>query len=137
MSHPSVSSGRLNSITPPEERYYLFWLGLPVYDKDGELDSWSFAYKAILNSDYAFIRISDEHVPYVEFKVLKNRSGIVFDQTPEFAWLKSQFPSIQYFYSLKPGVRDGIIRVSDARDLILIKVLHDEDKCLNRFLHSR
>lgn len=136
MPQPSFDSDRIDRIPPPEERYYLFWLGLPAYDRYERLDIAPIPHRAIMNADFAFVRSSDEEVPYVEFRVYKNRSGIPFNYTPEFAWLKRQFPSMEYFHSLTPQKREGIIRVTDARDLILIKVLHGPDKCENRGRHS-
>ena len=83
-----------------------------------------------------YVRSSDEGDPYVEFSVYKNRAGIPFGQTPEFHWLKDQFPSMEYFHSLVPQRRDGIIRVTDDRYLILLKIFHGPEKCENRFRHS-
>ena len=124
-------------IPEPSERYYLFSLTLPRW-VEGELDvhhGWS--HRAMMNADFAFVRQSDEHVAYVEFQVVKNRSGIPFDQTPEFFWLKSQYPSITYYSGvLKSGPRSGIIRVTNGRDLLLIKMMHGPETCERRNEHA-
>ena len=136
MSNHTFLSDRTNPFPGPEDRYYLFWLGLPEYDRYEKLDVGPIPRRAIQMADYVFVRSSDEEDPYVEFWVYKNRAGKPFGQTPEFYWLKGQFPSMEYFHSLTPQRREGIIRVTDSRDLILLKIFHGPEKCENRGRHS-
>ena len=90
-----------------------------------------------MNADFAFIRQSDEHVEYVEFQVVKNRSGIPFHMTREFYWLQGQYPSITFYHGiLKSGSNGGVIRVSDGRDLLLIKMFHSPEVCERRAEHT-
>ena len=135
MSVPPQYSVRLEPAPHPSERYYLFWMGIPAYDRYERLDVCHIPTKAIQNADYVFVRCSDEADPYMEFKILKNRSGRHFEMTQAFDWLKSQFPSIEFFHTLGGDHRDGIIRVSSDRDLLLLTMMHGADKCENRSRH--
>lgn len=125
-------------IPEPSERYYLFSLTLPRWFKGGELVHYNgFSAKAMMNADFAFVRQSDETVDYVEFQVVKNRAGIPFNYTPEFAWLKRQYPSLTYYHGLlQTGSKSGILRITDGRDLLLIKVMHGPETCERRNEHT-
>lgn len=123
------------AIPEPYERYYLFSLALPRrFEICGEIVHYNgYTPKALMNADFAFIRQSDEHVSYVEFQVIKNRAGIPFHMTKEFYWLQEQYTSITYYPGiLKSGPKSGVIRVSDGRDLLLIKMFHSPEICENR-----
>ena len=108
----------------PSERYYLFSLAIPTYDRYERLNCQEES-RAIMNADYVFIRSSEEDDAFVEFSIYKNRSGRSFVTTPEWEWLKTQFPSLR-------SENGGMIRITDGRDLLLVKLFHNAEKCLNR-----
>lgn len=117
MSEPQKHNVRLELTGHPIERNYLFWMEVPKYQPSGRLDIWDVPIRAMQMADYVFIRVSPEGNPCFDFKIYKSRSPRLFGDTEEFAWLKEQFPSMTISEA-------GIVRVTDKRDLALIKVMH-------------
>lgn len=101
----------------PSENYYLF------------TPNWQQNIKACQMADFVFGIWLDIGRNGDIYRIEKKRTIGPFLETNQYAWLKNQYPSIEYFSDVDGGEYLGVY---DSRDRLLIKLFHDAERCLNR-----
>lgn len=107
----------------PSERTWLFFMDpLPSDRYEQHFHYPAGSLKVLQHADYAFVR--EDLLQYPTFKMVKNRSGGRFDNSDEYHWLKSQFPSIEFYHTTSSLKDEGFLCVYEEKDLVLIKTFY-------------